>query len=81
MTSIGIYHRALAHGIKWIATAFGAVVALNLVLMLVDWVGERGWGYPWYAMPVAFFMIGIAVLVRRVANAALRTTRSSGWEG
>ena len=30
MTSIGIYHRALAHGIKWIATAFGAVGALSV---------------------------------------------------
>ena len=72
MSLAGKYLRMLAHLTKWIAIGFGAVAALNAVLMLVDWIGGAGWRYQWYAMPVALFMVALAILLRKLAIIALR---------
>jgi hypothetical protein len=62
--------------LKWFAVAQGGVGTLIALLILVDWVGGAGWGYPWYALPFALLMIGLATVLRKVAIAALRAIRS-----
>ena len=75
MSLVGVYHRSLLHFLKWFAVAYGSVATLIAMLILVDWIGDAGWGYPWYALPFALFMIGVAILLRKVAIAALRAIR------
>jgi hypothetical protein len=74
MSLVGVYHRSLLHVLKWFAVAHGSVGTLIAILILVDWVGGAGWGYPWYALPFALLMIGLAIVLGKVAIAALRAS-------
>ncbi len=61
------YSRLVARVVGWIATAFIAGTCLILLCILVDWTTSVGWGYPWYALPLALVMIAAGVMTRRFA--------------
>jgi len=73
MTATDRYLRAVLHVLAWWSIGLGIVSGIILACALVDLIGDVEWGYPWYSLPLIVDMLGLAVLLRRLAKAGLRT--------
>jgi hypothetical protein len=71
------YRMTVLLAIQWIAILFSAVSFLILVLSLLDVLFGLRWGYNWYSTLFAFAAIAVGLLVRKLAAAALKLTRST----
>jgi hypothetical protein len=72
MTLFDRYHRFLLYFVKWWCVAFVAVSTIVIVCVLADWIGRIGWGYPWWSLPVLIAALVGAMVLHRIAAAALR---------
>jgi hypothetical protein len=72
MTPFERYRWLLLHLVKWWTILMLLVGTVIVACILIDWVGRVGWGYPWYSLPIALAMVGIAWLIRRATISGLR---------
>jgi hypothetical protein len=72
VTPMHYYHKAVLLAIKWIATAYCAVVGLILALNLYDLAFGPYWGYSWRSALFALLMITVGLAFRGGAILALR---------
>jgi len=77
MSPTHAYHLFLAHFLRAFSVACIMVWGLMSTLIVVDWIGAKGWGYnPWFALPFALFGVAVGFGLYKVSSAWLRRLRT-----
>ena len=69
MTALDRHLWLVAQSVRWISAAIFVVGLIILGCILIDWIGHRGWGYPWFSLPATLAIIAAALPFCSVAPA------------
>jgi hypothetical protein len=65
-------YRILLYYFMWFGVLLAIVAAIIFACILADWFGHAGWGYPLWSGPFVVILIGLGVLIFRVARSFTR---------
>jgi hypothetical protein len=66
------YFRFPPHLVLWWTIMMRIVLSVLIFRVLLDWSGNAGWGYPWYAGVLVAAMFLFTHGVRKLARLGLR---------